>query len=87
MAIVSLRGEPITPPGEPDDEAVTLAREVLERVESGDCNGIVVVLSYADGAVGHMMAGGQLVNHQVLGALSRAMHEMHRYMDGTESES
>lgn len=84
MAIVSLRGEPITPPGEPDDAAVKVAREVLERVASGDCNGLVVVLSYADGAVGHMMGGAQLVNHQVLGALSRAMYQMHRSMDETD---
>ncbi len=81
--VVSLRGEPITPPGEPDSAAVKVARDVLARIESGDCNGLVVVLSYADGAVGHVIGGSRVADNRMLGGLARAMHAMNREMDAT----
>lgn len=80
-AVVSLRGDPITAPGEVDPKALEVARDALARVESGECNGVVIVLSYADGATGHLIGGSRVSGDRMLGALARAMHNMNQDMN------
>lgn len=79
--VVSLRGEPITPPGEPDAAAIEVARDALERLQAGECNGVVVILSYSDGATGYRIGGSRVLDNRTLGALSRAMHYMNCELD------
>lgn len=55
--IVSLRGERIEPPGEPNAAVVKLAEEALERAKSGDLRGLHLVFYHSDDTHVYRSAG------------------------------
>jgi hypothetical protein len=49
--VVSMKGEPVLAPGEPDAETVVELEKLLEAARSGEVQGIAIVFLHADGAV------------------------------------
>ncbi len=68
MKVVSLTGEPLGSPHEPDENVAKFLREMLEAVESGEVNGLCIAIRYADGAYSHGMSGA-VGDYGMIGAL------------------
>jgi len=75
MSIVSLRGEEIKPPGEPNPEAVEAAERLLELARSGEINTIFAVVQHADESVSAWRRGS--ITNRLIGLSYQMLHEMH----------
>lgn len=76
--VVSMRGEPIVAPGEPVDDVVALARDILQRAEAGAIRGLVACISHSDETFQGKTAG-QVLSYGMLGVMS---HQHHVLNDG-----
>ncbi len=77
--VVSMRGEPITAPGEPIDEVVALARDILQRAEAGALRGIVACVVNSDDTFQAATAGA-FGGYGMLGLMGHQMHILNAAM-------
>lgn len=67
--VVSLNGEDINAPGEPNEMLVEAIKEVLERAENGEIVGAAVAMTAADNTTPYMLVG-EIGGFSMSGALS-----------------
>jgi len=77
--VVSMRGEPIAAPGEPVDEVIALARDILQRAEAGVITGIVACIVNSDDTF-QAATAGNCGGYGMLGVMSHQMHIMNANM-------
>lgn len=77
--VVSLRGEPIRPPGEVNPEVVAIAEEILEMARGGEIHTLTAVFTHADECVGCRQRGTG--NYRLVGMLMKVVHDILAGMD------
>lgn len=55
--IRSLHGAVILPPGQPDQNIIKVAEEILDRARSGDLNGLAYVMHHSDDTTSYEYIG------------------------------
>jgi hypothetical protein len=68
--VIGLRGQEVSDPRKPREDVIRMAEDLLERAKSGEVDGFLAVLHYADEATGIMRAG--LASCAMLGRLEIA---------------
>lgn len=77
--VVSMRGEPIVAPGEPVDDVVALARDILQRAEAGAIRGLVICISNSDETFQGRRAGHD-ISYGMLGVIAHFAHILNANM-------
>lgn len=72
--VVSINGGEIAPPGEARPKIVELAKEMLDRAQSGDLQAIAVVYQHADGCFSYWKEGKR--DFAMIGALEVLKHKI-----------
>jgi len=80
--IVSLRGEEIRPPGEPNPDVVELIAKLMTMAESGEIRGIIAVVEHSDEAVSSFTR--IKTSFRTVGALYQRAVEMSMEMEDNE---
>lgn len=76
MSITYFRGGEIPQPGDVNDECVRVLRDILERAESGQICGVVVVTTHSDSSgIGSIM-GGRMEMLGIVGELNVVAQEL-----------
>ncbi|MDP3940087.1 MAG: hypothetical protein Q8R92_18370 [Deltaproteobacteria bacterium] len=55
--VVSLRGDPIASPGQPNQDVIAAAEKILELAQSGEIGGLTYALDFVDNSTGAAMVG------------------------------
>lgn len=78
-----MHGDPVLLPGEPSSACTEAARELFDRVKTGEVRALAIVMHHRDGRVSHVLAGphNEWANCRMLGALDRVKHAIHACMD------
>jgi len=77
--IVSLKGEEITPLGEPVPEVVERVEDILERAQSGNVRGLLIVELCADETCNSYYAGE--INNRMMGTFERLKYRVFKALD------
>lgn len=72
--VISLRGEPIVPPGEVNPEVVELAEKLLNMARSGEINALVALAIHADDATSTFRRGA--LSYRLVGSMTVMLHEI-----------
>lgn len=65
--VVSMTGNPIRSPGEPNPDIISAAKDLLERAENGNIKGIAIVMMHHDDACSYQAIGTK--GYSMVGAI------------------